>query len=82
MTDEEIEKYFEDKCGTYFESTQMEIKEDVCTAFKDGYNKGTAEAKEIIRRLLSFEQIPRNCLNERYRKLLEEAEQFLKESKE
>ena len=39
MTDIEVEEYFEDKCGTYFEATKAEIKEDVCNAFKDGYNK-------------------------------------------
>lgn len=39
--------------------------------------KDLQKAKEIIKELLCNEQIPRDCLNERYRKLLEDAEQFL-----
>ena len=41
------------------------------------YDDQLTKAKEIIKELLSYEQIPRDCLKERYRKLLEEAEQFL-----
>ena len=37
------------------------------------------KAKEIIKQFLSYEQIPRDCLRERYRKLLEEAEQVISE---
>ena len=43
MFEKEVEEYFNDKCGSYFESTKAEIKEDVCNAFKGaaafGYNK-------------------------------------------
>ena len=54
MTDEEVEKYFEDKCGTYFEATKAEIKEDVCNAFKDGYNKANEWHKPC-------EKLPEDC---------------------
>lgn len=35
--------------------------------------------KELLKQFLSYEQIPRDCLNERYRKFLEEVEQFISE---
>ena len=47
----------------------------------NGLCKQLTKAKELIKRLLGYEKTPRDCLTERYRKLLEEAEQFLKECK-
>lgn len=46
MFEKEAEEYFEDKCGSYFESTKAEIKEDVCNAFKDGAEFGYNKANE------------------------------------
>lgn len=63
-------------------------KADYETYFNSCYNAqkkaegNLTKAKEFIKQLLSYEQIPRNCLREQYRKLLEEAEQFLKEISE
>ena len=62
-----------------------EWQEQVQKATDEGYTRTLQtmqlnKAKEIIKQLLSYEQIPRDCLRERYRKLLEEAEQFLSEA--
>ena len=67
---------------TEFEKENAELKKKCYKKAVKDYCKVETQltkAKELLKQFLSYEQIPRDCLRERYRKLLEEAEQFISE---